>query len=90
MKKESLPWIVGIVVTIGLALNGINMSTNASQGDVLREHEGKLGGIEAKLERIPYIEEKLNTVLETRNIDPRQVERIIEQKLTLKAASTTE
>ena len=85
MKKESLPWIVGIVVTIGLALNGYNMTTNAKQEDVLREHEGDIASISAKIERIPYIEEKVDALLEMRSVNPRQLEMIIEQNLSLKA-----
>lgn len=91
MKNSSIiTWAIGLAVTVGLGLTYSTMNTNASQADVLREHEGKLGGIEAKLERIPVIEAKLDTILETRNIDPRNIERIVEQRISLRLASTTE
>lgn len=90
MKNTSLiTWAVALSITIALGLNALNMTTNASQGDVLRVHEGKLGGIEAKLERIPIIEGKLDTILEQRGFDPRQIESIVEQRLSLLQATTT-
>lgn len=91
MKNSSiLTWSVGLVGMVLLGLLYNIMSTNAEQTGRLTQHERELGGITAKLERIPIIEAKLDTILETRSIDPRNIERIVEQKISLRLASTTQ
>lgn len=92
MKNTSvIQWVVGLAMTTLLGLSYSSMNTNASQDNVLRDHEGDIASISAKIERIPIIEGKLDTMLESRNIDPRQVEKLIEQRLELlSTASTTE
>ncbi len=83
-------WAFGLTASGVLALHGLNTSAISKTNDKVDDHTGRIGTIEGKIERIPYIEGKLDTMLENRGIDPKQVDKIIEERLNLKFASTSQ
>lgn len=67
-------WATGITVSgLGLA-SSIITPIISSQSSALNNHESRISAIEAKIERIPNIEAKLDALLINQGINPNKVE----------------
>ena len=65
----------GILTTVLFGLNYFSLNGLAIANNKIIEHEGEIGKISGKIERLPIIEEKVDKLLENQGINPKQIER---------------